>query len=63
MPLSEFGGVGIKESIGNGQSFFTPHLERTSGLPVDLGLSFRTPESAAAEQAVVSKAVRQPSGQ
>lgn len=57
VPLSELAGVGIKESIVNGQYFFTLHLERTAGLPVDLGLSFRTPESSAAEQAVVTKAL------
>ena len=55
VPLAELAGVGIKETSVNGEHFFTLQLERTSGLAIELGLAFRTPEKAVAEQALVSQ--------
>jgi hypothetical protein len=50
--------VTVRERVVNGQPFFSLWLERASAPGVELGLSFRTPERAIAEQETISQLLR-----
>lgn len=57
IPPGDLAQVGLKQSIANGEQFYTVQLERPSGPAIELGIAFRSAERALEEQELVARAL------